>query len=418
MLGPAAWARLRGEFGGQWSAGLRLEHREDLYNRASSAALDLARVGSGWNLDLEGRVERHAPGALSSPLLFFDPDSLQSQAAANAEFDRSGVSVRLLRPADLWSARVELDYGSLRYDEPAGLLSDLGELRLEGGLELLLPASLRIETELALRQERYGQREASDGDWRTGRADLHLPAPAGWEFTLVGKAGSRAVADLEGLGYYERPGGSELAGGIALACFGAAELSLDASAGRERWDAYEGYFRSGDVFEIEAYEGNALGGDSRMDLVLRVEGFRPDSPSAEEYTISRGEELRVEASLFCSLRRSSSLPIGIGLLAENLRMRGRVDDSFRLLQAEVEGDWSPRPDLKFRCALRVDRYASRLAGEPEELEWGIGGDLGLEAAREGWTWGLTIARRQHVSFLEEALRSEDWEAALRIRWHP
>ncbi len=418
VLAPKAKAGLRAEFDDNLTGALRFEHREDLYNLASSAALGLERFGSGWDFDMEARLERHSPGKLSSPLLFFDPDSLESQSAADADYNRSSFVARLRRPADRWSARLEFEAASTRYDRPAGTLSDIDALRGESGLEILLPAEFRLESELVFERERYGQRAASDADVLALRASLHLPAPPNWELALRGRSETRDVEELDGLSYYERPGGGEIAGGFGLAWFGAAELSLDAFVGSEDWDEYDGYYTGGATWEIEAFEGNAIGEDSRMDLLLRIEGFHPDSLSLDDYTLSRGEEQRWEASLFCQLRRSSVLPLGVGLLAESLRLRGAEEDHFELLQAEAEAGWSPRSQLALRFALRVDRYSSRLGSEPEELEWGIGGDLSLEGDRGSWTWIAELPRRQHVSFLEEAIRSEDWEAGLRIRWHP
>jgi hypothetical protein len=48
----------------------------------------------------------------------------------------------------------------------------------------------------------------------------------------------------------------------------------------------------------------------------------------------------------------------------------------------------------------------------------IGGELGLEHARGDGSFALDLRRRQQVSFLDEAEHIEDWESALRIRWHP
>ncbi len=419
LFAPEAGADIRAEFTDNWSGSLRFGHREDLFSRYSSAALDCRRFGSGLEIDIDGRLERHAPGQLSSPLLYFDPDSLQSQVAKDADFGRSALGLRIAHPGDTWSSRLTCDLRALRYDAPRDYLSDQESLSLGFGINGFLPASLQADAEFSYLSERYEQRSANDGDELSLRGTLSLALRQGWELAALGRIGAREISDPDSISIYERPGGSDAAAGFRCERFAAsADFSIELLAGRESWDAYDGYYNDGDTFELASYISHALSATSRMDLLVEFSRFDPDSLPQDDWTLRRGDERRWEADLFVNFRRGESLPLSFGLIYETLRMRGAVEDRFQLVQTEAEARWNPTARLGLRCALRLDRYGSRLGDDEEEVEWGVSGDFGVELARGDWSFSLDLHRRQHVSFLEETERIEDWESALRIRWHP
>ncbi len=420
LLASDLEAALLGRSAGNWESGLRIAHREDLYTVSSRAIVDFDYLGESLGLDGEVLLERSEPGRLNDPLLWFDPDDLASQYAADAGYQRSGLRTGLSWSTLGWDGRLGASWSDQRYDEPSEALSDSREGRVESALGLSLPAEGRLDLDASFREETYEQRPASDEQELSFEGRASFPLGESWEGALLGELRHHAVRDETGIAYYERPSGRERAFGFGLDSFGAGrgELSLETLLCREEWSDYDGYFGDGWGKDVEAMAGLSLGEDSRLDLFCAAAFFDPDSIQTDTWTLRRVTERRLEADLFLRHGSAGSFPIGLGVIGERLLLRGEEEDRFLLLQGELELGWRPDAARSFRVRVSLDQYQSLYAGEEEETEWGWSGSVEFRLERGPWELESRLERQQRYSFLEDSGPIEDWETGLEIRWHP
>jgi len=416
----------RGE--GGWISRLDLAHGEDLYLGTLRGGLDLSYFGPSFELVVDTAIERYTAGRMTDPLLYFDPDSLESQAASSAAYRRSGGTAGLGWRSLGWDLRAEAEYRSLDYDEPSEILSDQRELILAGRLGLLLPAELHASLDAGYRRRRCldrlgGDRGESELDLRLSR-DL----PRG-ELALLGTFEGHAPDHPTEVAYYERPEGESVEVGAELLLFvDRADGHVALRSGREDWQALPGaYFRSGGSIEAELAGNLRLGGEPyepalQLDLFALVARFEPDSLTSTD-DLARGRELRWELGLRGDIKPRGRFPVGVGLFLEDLRLESDLEDRYLLVRYEWELGWRARPTLCLRGTMSLDQYSSRygdvLDGEDEtESERSLGGSLALEWEHGPWRWEARVRSQVYYSFLEPDATSRDWESGLWIRWHP
>lgn len=415
--------RLRRDRESGWSEQAGFYFTEDLYLGSATADLGLNYFGERLELELGANLGHNSAGGLSDPLLYFDPDSLESQAAESVAYWRRSGSLGLAWRHTSWDLRTNLDYIRLDYDAGNEILSDQEELHLDGRLGLLLPAALVADLDLSLRRRRYAERVNSDRkelrlDGRLGR-DL-----AGGELALSIAWEDHAPDNPDSVAYYERPEGWLGDLGLELLFFGdRGDWGFSVQGGRESWRELEGgYFRSGNTLDLEL-EGGLHLGESSVNLFAGAGDFRPDRATAED-ELSRGRETRLEGSLQYALRPRGTLPVKLGLMGEELRLESDGEDRYTLLQAELELGWRPAPTLLLSGKIELYHYGSHYGGDllPDEsanaseksVNWG----LGFDWERGDWQLESRILRQARYSFLDPAADSRDWESGLWIRWHP
>ena len=428
VLARSLELRLTRRNDGGWISGVDLAHTEDLYLGTLRGGLDISYFGPSLELMLDSSFERYTAGRLSDPLLYFDPDSLESQAASSVAYRRGGGAAGIGWRALGWDIHAGAEFRALNYDEASEILSDQWELTLDGRLGVLLPGEFHVDLEAGYRRQTYLDRPGSDRS--EGDLDLRLSRdlPRG-ELALLGAYESHLPDHPTEVAYYERPeGGNGEVGAEMLLFMERGDGHVALRAGREEWEPLPGaYFRSGRSVEIEV-AGNLRLGDEpfepalQLDLLILGERFEPDSLATDD-GLARGRELRLELGLRADLRPAGPLPIGLGLYLEDLRLDGGIEDRFVLVRYEGELGWRIRPTLSLRGTMSLDRYSSRygdtLEGEDAtESEHSLGGGLALEWERGAWRWEARLRSQVHYSFLEPDASSRDWESGLWIRWHP
>jgi hypothetical protein len=422
--------RLGGRLPNGWSGRLDFHHEEDLYLGGSRGGVGLNFFGERGELEISGDLGHNASGGLSTPLLYFDPDSLASQAASSSaywtRFGRLGAGWR----DGLFDLRGVLNYRDVDYEADSEILSDRKELSAEARLGLLLPADLRLAFDAELFCFRHPQRASSDRD------ELHLESRLGrdlaWgELALRGTWEEHDPAQPDSVAYFERPRGQAGSIGLETLYFGGrGDGQLNLSFEREHWEEVEdGYFRSGAGAQLELMGALRFGEDSFrpravLDIYAAGERFVPDESSAAE--LARGKERRLELGLRFSLHPQGRFPVSLNLLAEELRLESGDEDRYTLLQQQLELGWRPRPTLLLRGEVGLDHYGSRYgsaaeedpATEDSESELSFSGGLHLEWELGPWRMEARFRRQVYVSFLDLGEDSRDWESGFWIRWHP
>lgn len=420
--------RLVGRHPAGWSLDLGLLGGDDLYLGNRRAQLSAGFLGDELELSLHGSLERYLAGGLSEPLLYFDPDSLESEAAESTDYLLSTGGLGFGWHGQSWDARTEFDLRELDYEDESEILSDLREAKGSGRLGLGLPAGLRGELELGASLLRYPGRPGSDRD--SGRLGVRLARDlSAGEIALAAEREEQRPLRPEEVAYYERPRGHEWALVAEVLHFrDRSDWLLTLRLEREDWDYLrDQYFRSGDGLELELSAGLRLGDGSSLaapslDLFLLAGRFDPDSiPDAD--ALARGGERRLEGSARLALNPAGRFPVSLMLTAEQLKLSATSEDRYMLLQQTLELSWRARPGLTLRGELGVDHYGSRygdaIAGEEDsESELGLNGGLTLLWERGSWEWRLGFARRVYTSFLDLGGESRDREGGLWIRWRP
>ena len=110
-----------------WWSRLTLRHDAGLTLDDNGGSAGLGRFGERWDLELGATLTRSDEGALSTPLLLFDPDSLASRVADSQAYWRRGGVLRLDWHALDWSAALDADRSDLDYDEASDILADQRE---------------------------------------------------------------------------------------------------------------------------------------------------------------------------------------------------------------------------------------------------------------------------------------------------
>lgn len=407
-----------------WWSRLTLRHDAGLTLDDNGGSAGLGRFGERWDLELGATLTRSDEGALSTPLLLFDPDSLASRVADSQAYWRRGGVLRLDWHALDWSAALDADLSDLDYDEASDILADQRELRVESRLDRVLgeEADLRVGLRLGGRALDYRGRDGSDREELLGALRLARDLERA-ELSLSLEGERHRPRDPEAVAYYERPDGSTWTlGAEALVLGDRGDWSLRVDGGRENWTERENsYFNPGTLLRAEFLGGRPLDAGAvpaRVDLSLSAERFAPDAlPSGDD--LRRPRQLRLESSLRYGRDRAGRFPLTLGLLAEHLRQESSGVDHFLVLEASVEPGWRPRERWLLALALRADNYRSSYDSDAEsESEWGLSAALSARYSRTDWELELRLARRDYYSFLLESEASRDAEAGLRIRWHP
>ncbi len=430
ILARSLELRLGGRMDGGWSGRFDLHHEEDLYLGGSRGGAGLSYFGDHGELELSADIGRNSSGGLSTPLIYFDPDSLESQVASSISYwtrsGRLGIGWR----EELFHLRGALSYRDVDYETDSEILSDRKELNARGHLGLLLPVDLRFSMDVELYDYRHPQRSSSDRD------ELHIESRFGrdlsWgELALLGTWEEHAPVQPDSVAYFERPNGRSGSLGLETLYFGdRGDAQLNISLDRERWDEIEdGYFRSGTGVQLELMGALHFGEEAfRPKAVLNVysaaERFHPDEVSATE--LARGKERRLELGLNLSLQPRGRFPVGVNLLVEELRLESGDEDRYTLLQQQLELGWRPRPTFLLRGEFGLDHYGSRYgdiaeddpAADDSESEMSFNGGVQIEWERGPWRLEARFHRQVYMSFLDLGEDSRDWESGLWIRWHP
>ncbi len=413
-----------------WSTRIELRHEEDLYLGGSRGAVQLNYFGDRGELEASADLGRNSSGGLSTPLLYFDPDSLESQAASSATYWTRGASLGGGWREGFFSLRGALDYSVVDYEEDSEILSDRDELIMNAQLGLTLPADLRLLLDTELAGFRHPRRVSSDRDelHLTGRIGRDLPRG---ELAIQGTWETHDPAWPDSVAYFERPRGRAGSLGLEALYFGSlGDGQLSLRYDRETWDEIEdGYFRSGAGGQVEFNGAMRFGQDSFrpasvLDLFVVAERFVPEDPS--EAGLARGEERRLELGLQFSLRPRGRFPVTVNLLAEELRLENDDEDRYTLLQQQLELGWRPIPTLLLNGEVGLDHYGSRYGDvdqsdasiEDSESEMSFSGGVGVEWEHGPWRLEARFRRQVYMSFLDLGEDSRDWESGLWIRWHP
>jgi hypothetical protein len=419
LLAKEAEFGLRAAGGTDLTAGLRLRAGEDLYDQRIGGDLRLDYSPGALDLQLTGQLEQSSPGRLSDPWLFFNPDSVLNQIARSGDYQSGGLSLEAGWTSAFWDARLRAARTDRRYDEPDVILADRVENDLQGELGLSLPAGIRLETELGGTTQRFAQRPASDADqWRT---ELRAIAPLGSraQVQVSGNLSGRAVENADSLATYEEPGGGQAEISIGVDRFGdARSYSISLTGGRERWDAYDGYYQDGWSAEAEAYASGRLRGELSADLLVQAARFDPDALAGAEWILRRGHERRLTGDLALRFRAESRWPLTLSLSAEEMRLRAQDEDRFSVLQGGFELHWRPPEPWSGSLRASLDQYISRMEGEATEREWGMSGGIELAWQRGSWRLAANLERQRRFTFLAGAEPVDDWESGLELGWHP
>ena len=405
-----------------WNARAALRHEASLYTEEGAGNLSLGFLGRRGELGLSLGATRSGEGGLATPLLLFDPDLVESQAATSQAAWAQRGSLNLGWRTGVGRAGISAGFHDLDYDESSAILADRRELELRLELDAEASERLHLELELAGLGVDYRERDGSDRRELEGALRLGRDLAAG-EVALRAEVEAQAPRDPEGVAYYERPEGETWSlGGELLLWAPTAELSLLLNAGRERWvGAADNYFHSGDRQALELMGGLArqLGERAlRMDLGLDLERFDPDLlPSGD--ALRRPAEARSAASFRLRWDPDGRFPLEVDLGAEIVRQETDQVDHFRVINERLELGWRPTPAWLATFALRAEHYLSRYGDDlAADGEWALGGELRAAWARGPWRLEFHLARQEQHSFLLGSQASRNEELGLRILWHP
>ncbi len=410
-----------------WHTRAALRHEASLYTEEGAGTLTLGYLGRRGECGLSLGAARSSEGGLATPLLLFDPDLVESQAAASqAAWSRRG-SLDLGWRTGLGRAGISAGYLDLDYDESSAILADRRELELRLELDAEASERLQLELELAGLGVDYRERDTSDRSELEAALRLGRDLAVG-EVALTVDVEAHAPRVPDGVAYYERPEGKTWSlGGELLLWAPSADLSLLLSAGRERWaGAADNYFHSGDHQALEVMGGLArqLGARAlRMELHLDLERFDPDLlPSGD--ALRRPAEARGAAGVRLRWGPDGRFPLEADLGAEFLRQETDQVDRFRIIEERLELGWRPAPAWLASFALRAEHYLSRYGDDlaadeaAPDGEWALGGELRAAWVRVPWRLEFHLARQEQHSFLLGSQASRNEELGLRILWHP